>query len=98
MSPAGAWGFLRASFGVGVDVIELADKFLHVLAGIVDAALQLERAGVNTQKEDVAMVVGHDLEDQAQRGSFGSGLRFSCLSGFFGLVPTTGGRSSGLGR
>ena len=83
---------------VGVDVVQLADVLLDVLARVVDAACSpsacRNRRGRRTGRPSL---VATTLNTSPQNGSLGSGLRFSSFS-FFGLVPTTGGRSSGLGR
>ena len=66
MSPADASGSSSRSLGVGVGVVELADQFLDVAAGVVRPRLAaLQRAGVDAEVEQLAVRVGDDLEHQA---------------------------------
>jgi WD40 repeat protein len=63
--------------GVGEGVVKLADQLLVVPAGVVDPALRLEYSGIDANVIQLAVRVGHDLEDQAAKWLFR--IRFALL-------------------
>ena len=84
---------------VGLDAPELRDIFLLVLAGIIDAAVGLELAGVDPQVMQIAVAVGLNLEDQPAKGL--GRVRLAAELDVLpssGRSPSTGGMSAGLGR
>ena len=79
--------FLAAALRVGVNVVDFADQFLHVPAGVEGPALRLEHAGVDAQEEDVAVLVRHDLEDQGAERFLRIGLALLFLVRLLGDCP-----------
>ena len=97
MSPASTLVDLLAA--VGLDVPQLGDVFLLVLAGIERPAVGLELAGVDAHVVQVAVLVGVDLEHQPAKRLVERRLaRQLASSCFLGSMPSTGGMSAGLGR
>ena len=59
---------------VGLDPPQLRHVFLLVLAGVVDAAVGLQRAGIDADVVQIAVPVGLNLEHQAAERLVGVGL------------------------